>query len=96
MTREEFYAAVGARIQAARKRANRGQKDLAAKLDLSRESISNIEAGRHALQLHVALTLARELGVSLADLLPEDSMSTANEVPDAREEFKARVLRGSS
>ncbi len=95
MTRHDFYCAVGARIQAVRKEKGRGQKDIAAKLDLSRESISNIEGGRHALQLHVAVQLAEELGVSLMDLLPEQSTTTADVVPDARELFKARVLRGA-
>jgi transcriptional regulator with XRE-family HTH domain len=96
MTKEEFYRAVGARIRIARKNARRGQKDLAARLSLSRESISNIEAGRHALQLHVVVELGQYLGVSLADLLPQESMTRAEEVPDARDLFKNLVLRGSS
>ncbi|HVI76814.1 MAG TPA: helix-turn-helix transcriptional regulator [Candidatus Acidoferrum sp.] len=96
MTKDDFYQAVGARIRAARKKAGRGQKDVAAHLSLSRESISNIEAGRHALQLYVLVELAQHLGVSLTDLLPQESMSPAEEAPDARDLFKSRVLRGSS
>lgn len=96
VTKEDFYRAVGSRIRTTRKNAGCGQKDLAAHLALSRESISNIEAGRHALQLHVIVELAQYFGVSLMDLLPQESMNRADEVTDARELFKSRVLRGSS
>jgi transcriptional regulator with XRE-family HTH domain len=95
MARDEFYAAIGARIRAVRKAQKRGQKELAAKLDLSRESISNIEAGRHALQLHIAVRIADVLGVPLAELLPKSSTANDHALFDAREEFKTRVLRGS-
>jgi transcriptional regulator with XRE-family HTH domain len=66
----EVYAQVGEAIR--RKREARGmtQATLASKVDLARTSITNIEAGAQALQLHHFLLIAAALSAAPADLLP--------------------------
>lgn len=66
-------AAFGKRLQNARKESPRGrvqQDALAVALDVSRTSISNIERGQHRVFLDQVYAAARELGVSVAELLP--------------------------
>ena len=94
MTRDDFYLAVGANIRKARRAKRRAQKELASHLELSRESISNIENGRHAIQLHVLVETAKYLDVQIADLIPGETTATTS--PTAREIFRARIMRGES
>jgi len=46
-------------------------------LDLSRASITNIENGRHRIQVHVLYSIAGALGVNVRDLLPQTISSDA-------------------
>jgi len=62
---EEF----GKRLQAQRK-GRRSQHELAAALDVTRTTISNIERGRHRIFLDQAYLAANALGIPLSDLLP--------------------------
>ena len=55
------------------------QEQLAAKLRLTRTSITNIERGRQHIQLHVLYRLARSLEVEVLDLLP--SQKSLEEMP---------------
>ncbi|HWW62454.1 MAG TPA: helix-turn-helix transcriptional regulator [Thermoanaerobaculia bacterium] len=95
-SRTEFYADVGKKIRAARKLRGLGQKELAVQLSLSRESISNIEKGRHAVQLHVLFEIAMILGVAVVELLPEAVVPGLQEGASPRDQFVSRVLRGTS
>ena len=88
MSRDEFYRDVGGRIQAARRRSGLAQKELALHLDLSRESISNIENGRHAVQLHVLAAIAHVLELEVGELIPPVALSSRS----ARDVFAARVM----
>lgn len=70
---QRVQVAFGKRLKEARRRAPRGrvqQDALAAALDVSRTSVSNIERGRHRIFLDQVYAAARELGVEVADLLP--------------------------
>lgn len=66
----EFYAAVGSRIQGYRKQRGLTQTDLAEAVGLKRSSLCNVEAGRQHPLLHTFVMLAQVLGVSIADLMP--------------------------
>jgi transcriptional regulator with XRE-family HTH domain len=75
-----FYAEVGRRVRLARERAGLTQDVLAARVLLSRTSITNIERGRQKVLLHTFCSLADALGVAAAVLLPdEDSNARAED-----------------
>jgi transcriptional regulator with XRE-family HTH domain len=67
------YRQIGKRIQQLRslRVPPMSQTSLAAALNLSRASITNIENGRHRIQVHVLYGIAAELGVTIRELLPE-------------------------
>lgn len=69
---ERLYGLIGARIRAARERIEPklSQATLAKKVDMSRASIVNIEAGRQHPPLHVLWQLAEVLSVEAAALIP--------------------------
>lgn len=70
----EFYTAVGARVQAHRKAKGLVQADLANAVGLNRSSMANIEAGRQHSPLHCFVMLAQILDVPLLDLMPDAPM----------------------
>lgn len=67
---ELVYEAVGARIHELRKQRGMTQDQLASQVDLTRTSITNIEAGRQKILLHTLFELAAALGVEPLELLP--------------------------
>ena len=69
---EALYRAVGERIRTARERqpTRLSQAALAKKLEISRASIVNIEAGRQHAPLHLLWRIARHLDVELLSLIP--------------------------
>ncbi|TVY07047.1 helix-turn-helix domain-containing protein [Paenibacillus cremeus] len=69
MNEEEIYKTVGFRIRQARIAKNMTQDELCEILRLSRASISNIEVGRHRIQLHVLYQLAETFGMNIRELL---------------------------
>ena len=71
MKREDVYRAFGAKLSVLRRRVRLSQSDLGRLVGLSRTSITNIETGRQAVQLHQVLELAAILDVAVTDLLPE-------------------------
>lgn len=73
MDSDALYQLVGERIRDARNRASLSQAKLAEKLQMSRTSVVNIEAGRQRLPLHVLWQVAEELGTEAALLLPKQS-----------------------
>ena len=75
-----FYAEVGRRVRQAREYAGLTQDALAARVSLSRTSVTNIEKGRQKVLLHTLCGLATALGVAPACLLPdEDSNARAED-----------------
>lgn len=73
MDSNALYQLVGERIRDARNRARLSQAKLAEKLQMSRTSVVNIEAGRQRLPLHVLWQVAKELETEAALLLPRQS-----------------------
>jgi transcriptional regulator with XRE-family HTH domain len=66
---------VGLRIAQARKRLRLTQKDLAERIEMSRASIANIEAGKQPIQIQMVFELADRLEVTPFDLIPAISES---------------------
>ena len=92
---EALYRAVGERVRSARERqpARLSQAALAKKLEVSRASIVNIEAGRQHAPLYLLWRIAQHLDVELLSLIPSAAELAA--VPSAavlddemREELK--------
>ncbi len=67
---ENLYRLVGERVQRLRKRADLTQEGLAARVSMTRTSITNLEKGRQKLPLHQLLHVAEALDVDLKDLIP--------------------------
>lgn len=72
MNEERLYQLVGAKIRAVREqqRPKVSQQALAGRLNMTRASIVNMEAGRQRAPLHVLWHTAQILGVSLRELIP--------------------------
>lgn len=68
--KQDFYREFGVKIANARAEAGVTQDALAEAVGLSRTSITNIEKGRQAVQLHLAVKIAGILGVELPVLMP--------------------------
>jgi transcriptional regulator with XRE-family HTH domain len=66
-----FYGEVGGLVQAARTKRGFSQVELGAKVELTRSSIANLEAGRQRIRLHILALIADVLRVNLSDLLPD-------------------------
>jgi transcriptional regulator with XRE-family HTH domain len=67
---EAMYLEFGARVRTLRLGLGLHQEAVAEHLNLSRTSVSNIEAGRQRLLLHQAVALAELFSVHLDDLIP--------------------------
>ncbi|MGI4831287.1 MAG: helix-turn-helix domain-containing protein [Janthinobacterium lividum] len=65
-----LYRQLGASIARERRKKGLSQEVLAAKLQLTRTSVTNIENGRQHVQIHTLYAVANVFGISLADLLP--------------------------
>jgi len=68
---EPLYTEFGKLLRQARREAGMSQEQLASRVDMKRTSISNMEAGRQRLPLHVAYKLALALGRTPVQLLPD-------------------------
>jgi len=68
-----LYAEFGTRLAAARKRKCLSQAALGTLTGFSRTSITNIERGRQAVQLHHIYAFASVLGVAIEELYPKQS-----------------------
>jgi transcriptional regulator with XRE-family HTH domain len=80
MPSPDFYQAVGRLIRQARDNVGLTQETLAARVSLTRTSVTNIEKGRQKLLLHTFCQFAEALAVSPAALLPSPAVA-ANETP---------------
>lgn len=68
-----FYEQLGTNIASRRRARLLSQEQLAVALELSRASVSNIEAGRQKIAVHTLVAAARYLDVMLQSLLPGES-----------------------
>jgi len=69
--RDGFDKEVGLLLQAARKRREMTQEELAAEIGVQRASYANIEAGRQRIPLDIVWRAAVVLGMPIASLVPE-------------------------
>lgn len=70
----ELYAEFGRIVRHRRAELGMSQAEVAERIELTRASISNLEAGRQRPQLHQVYVLARILETTVNDLLPPDSV----------------------
>jgi transcriptional regulator with XRE-family HTH domain len=68
---DNFYPCLGQRVRQARREAGMTQALLAARVGLTRASVTNIEKGRQKVLAHTLWRLAETLGVSPEDLVQE-------------------------
>lgn len=67
-----LYEMIGNQIRQLRKKSRFSQEQLAAKLDLSRVSVVNIEKGRQHPTVHLLIDISRILNVPLSTFLNDD------------------------
>jgi len=67
---DDFYPEFGRRVRLARRRAHLSQDTLGRLTGLNRTSITNIEAGRQRIPLHLLPAFAIALDVEPVELLP--------------------------
>jgi len=78
----EFDRVLGIRIRNARERAGVKQDQLARAVGLSRTSITNIERGRQGVQAYLLARVAAVLGMSVADLIPDEQPPVSTALPE--------------
>ncbi|MBR9984263.1 MAG: helix-turn-helix domain-containing protein [Wolbachia endosymbiont of Homalodisca vitripennis] len=85
-----IYYKIGKKIKEWRVLREYTQKDLAEKMDTTRDEISNYEQGRVAIPLEKLYSIAETLSISITDLLIEEDESSKveNELPNLIEEYK--------
>ena len=102
MTADAIYRHIGSQLRRARTRRRLTQSALAARANLTRTSLANIEAGRQRVTLHALLEMAAALDLDAAALLPDMRSAAAADIDvfmkrGARRdeaEALARALRG--
>src|SRR4051812_28522624 len=98
-----FYEQLGKRIAAFRHEQRLSQSRLAAAVQLTRTSITNIEKGRQIVAAHTLVQLAQTLGTSVSDLLPSVDLSEParkveqelSALEPAQKAWALRVLKGA-
>ena len=99
---DPVYWQIGRRIREAREARGTTQDVLASRAQLTRASVSNIEAGRQRVTVHALLDMAAALDVDPASLLPDSSADAPSDVealvasgvePEEADRI-ARLLRG--
>ncbi len=71
---------IGGKIKQRREELRLTQNDLSEKLNVSRASISNIESGRHVVQINTLYDLSEVLSVNVSFFLPNISISSQENV----------------
>lgn len=99
---DELHAALGKKIREQRQLSGLTQAELAARIDVSRSSLTNMELGRQRLLIDQLYKMAEVLNTSPKDLLPSpseiisSSRNSADEaIPDSVQRFAERVLQKS-
>ena len=94
---DSLKRSLGSQVRAARKRGNLTQEQLAAKIERTPESLSNIERGRHLPTLETLAKLSAVLNVPVTDFLADWSATPPNSAERARLEARLReAARGLS
>ncbi|WP_353285942.1 helix-turn-helix domain-containing protein [Wolbachia endosymbiont (group A) of Rhorus exstirpatorius] len=83
-----IYCQIGKKIKEWRLVREYTQKDLAEKMDTTRDEISNYEQGRVAIPLEKLYAIAETLSISITDLLIEEDEIVEDELPDLIKEYK--------
>ncbi len=84
-----FYAGVGGNIRSVRVSTGLSQAGLAERIGFTRASVSNLEAGRQRIALHLFVQIAQALDVQPAKLLP--GLSSRSE-PDVLEDLQQHIV----
>ncbi len=83
-----IYCKIGKKIKEWRAVREYTQKDLAEKMSITRDEISNYEQGRTAVPLDKLYEMAEALSINITDLLIEEGSKVKNELPDLIKEYK--------
>ncbi len=83
-----IYCQIGKKIKEWRLVREYTQKDLAEKMNTTRDEISNYEQGRTAVPLDKLYEVAEALSINITDLLIEEGSKVKNELPDLIKEYK--------
>lgn len=95
---ERLYREFGRLLRRRRERAHLSQEVLGKRVGLTRTSISNLEAGRQRLPLHLVYRFADVLGIEPGELMPhpdesEDGLEgLLNDVDELRRDWVRRVI----
>lgn len=73
MDEDEYYKVVGVQIRTIRLSREETQTDLSQRLNISRPSLANIEAGRQRIHLYLLFQISNELEVPVDKLFPGTS-----------------------
>ena len=92
-TDEQFTKAMGARIAQARKTQRLTQQQLADQLGLAQQTIAHYEGGRLRVPASLLSALARKLGITVDELLGDDSGSHGKRGPTPH--FQKQIERMS-
>lgn len=66
-----YYSDIGKKISNLRNQLKLTQKQLAIKVEISRATLANIEAGKQSVYIHILHRIANELGVEIIELIPK-------------------------
>ncbi|WP_353280057.1 helix-turn-helix domain-containing protein [Wolbachia endosymbiont (group B) of Silvanus unidentatus] len=83
-----IYYQIGKKMKEWRVLREYTQKDLAEKMDTTRDEISNYEQGRVATPLGKLYEIAEVLSINITDLLIDEGSRVENELPDLIKEYK--------
>ncbi len=91
---DDFYPEFGRRVRLARRRAHLSQEALGRLTGMNRTSITNIEAGRQRIPLHLLVSFATALDVEPMELLPGGPPAglRLEGIPDQHRNFVRHVL----
>jgi len=81
-----LYEVIGRRVRQARERQQLKQEEVAARVGLSRATITQVESGHQKLPLQSLYLIAAALGAAIFDLLP-----TVDELSSTNQDILARV-----
>jgi len=94
---DDFYPEFGRRVRLARRRAHLSQDALGRLTGMNRTSITNIEAGRQRIPLHLLVSFATALDVEPMELLPGGPPAglRLEGIPDQHRSFVLDVLNAA-
>jgi transcriptional regulator with XRE-family HTH domain len=96
LNRELLSREFGILLAGERRRKHFSQAQFAARVGLSRTSVTNIERGRQAIQLHHLYTFASALQIEVTKLLPKESVVSEPQVAateDKRDRYLAEAMK---